>query len=173
MKHSQPPSGERGSVMIIVVTMITALMLGAGVALYLQIADTRGAGLIRASRASLFCAEAGLAASRPTIGANYTLWGDMLDTDASNDPGWYPMKGDIDGDGADDYEVVIRDNDDEFLPEVLDPYRDNDLKIFVISRCTKYPDTPREVLELVIYSGGGSVYRNQSGQGSGNTGNAN
>ena len=111
--------------MIIVVTMITALMLGAGVALYLQIADTRGAGLVRASRASLYCAEAGLASSRPTIGANYALWGDMLDTDPGNDPGWYPMTGDIDGDGNDDFEVTIRDNDDEFIPETLDPTRDN------------------------------------------------
>jgi hypothetical protein len=173
MTRRAPQRGERGSVMIVVITMITALMLGAGVALYLQIADTRGAGLIRTSRASLYCAEAGLAASRPVIGANYTLWPDMLDTDDTNDPIWYPMTGDIDGDGVDDYEVEIVDNDDEFLPDTLDPNTDNDLKIFVVSRCTKYPDTPREVLELVIYSGGGSVYRNQSGQGSGNTGNAN
>jgi hypothetical protein len=43
----------------------------------------------------------------------------------------------------------------------------------VVAKCTRYADTPREVLELITYEGGGNVYRNQSGQGAGNGGNVN
>ena len=41
------------------------------------------------------------------------------------------------------------------------------------STCLKYPESPKSVTELVRYEGGGYSYRNQSGQGAGNTGNAN
>ncbi len=161
--------------MVIVVTMLAALLAGAGIAIYLQISDTRSTSLVRATRSALYCAEAGLAASRPIIGSQYGAWQQLLDADASNDPSWYPIVGDLDDppDGINDYEVRIRDNDDELPPLPNDPTRDNDLRIFVVSRCISVPDAPREVLELVTYRSGGSVYRNQSGQGSGNTGNVN
>ena len=164
---------EQGSIMIIVVTMIAALLAGAGIAVYLQISDTKSTGLIRAARSSLYCAEAGLVRARPYLGTNWSDWSLWLDQDPSNDPQPYPYTGDIDGDGTDDFEVTIRDNDDEPAAVANDPTRDNDLKVFIISRCTKYPNSPREVLELVQYKGQGNLYRNQSGQGSGNTGNTN
>jgi hypothetical protein len=168
-----PGRGQRGSIMVIVMTILAALLAGGAIALYLQLSSTRAAGSIRESRSALYCAEAGLQAARPLIGANYAEWVNILDGDPDTDPSWYPVRGDLDGDGVNDYEVRIRDNDDEMPPLDNDPTRDNDLRVFIISRCTKYPDTPREVLELVRFEGGGNVYRNQSGQGSGNTGNAN
>jgi hypothetical protein len=168
-----PGRGQRGSLMVMVMIILVALLAGGAVMLSLQLGSTKQAGLASDSRGALFCAEAGLAAARPVIGANYSTWSDAIDSDTSNDPAWYPITGDLDGDAVDDYEVTLEDNDDEFAPTADDPDHDNDLKVFVKSSCTKYPDTPREVLELVSYEGGGSVYRNQSGSGGGNTGNEN
>jgi len=161
--------------MLLVLIILVALLAGAAVVLNLQVSSTKQVGLISQSRASLFCAEAGLSQGKTIMGANYALWNDILDTDTSNDPSWYPIRGDIDDppDGVADYEVTVHDNDDELPPAANDTTRDNDLKIFIVSKCIKYPETPREVLELVVYNMGNQVYRNQSGQGSGNTGNAN
>ena len=161
--------------MVLVLIILVALLAGAAVVLNLQMSSTKQVGLVSQARASLFCAEAGLSQGKTIMGANYALWNDILDTDTSNDPSWYPIRGDIDDppDGIADYEVTVRDNDDELPPAANDTTHDNDLKIFIVSRCLKYPETPREVLELVVYNMGNQVYRNQSGQGSGNTGNAN
>ncbi len=159
--------------MVLVMVILVAMLAGGAVALSLQLGSTKQVGLASDSRGALYCAEAGLSAARPVIGARYADWVDVLDTDPGNDPTWYPFTGDLDGDGTDDYLVTMRDNDDETAPAVNDTTRDNDLKIFVISSCTRYPDTPREVLELIKYEGGGAIYRNQSGCGSGNTGNCN
>jgi len=166
---------ERGAAVALVMVVITALLSAGAVALYLAIGDTRASGYASSSRSALFCAEAGLVAARSVVGANYASWPLLLDGDPQNDPSWYPITGDIDdpADGVPDYEVTLRDNDDELPPASDDPNRDNDLRVFVVSRCTKYADTPREVLELVVYSGGGNVYRNQSGQGASNGGNVN
>ncbi len=165
--------GEQGSTMIIVLVIMVALLGASAVALNLQVSNTKSAGLVRSSRTSLYCAEAGLAAARPILAENYAIWPDLLDLDPDNDPTWYPIQGDIDGDGEFDYEVIIRDNDDEPVTLPPDPTRDNDLRVFIQSKCIANPDTPREILELVIYEGGGTIYRDQTGQGSGNTGNAN
>ncbi len=171
----RPPMRQRGSVMVLVLIILVALLAGAAVVLNLQMSSTKQVGLVSQARASLFCAEAGLSQGKTIMGANYALWNDILDTDTSNDPSWYPIRGDIDDppDGIADYEVTVKDNDDELPPAANDTTRDNDLKIFIVSKCLKYPETPREVLELVVYNMGNQVYRNQSGQGSGNTGNAN
>ena len=166
--------GQRGSIMVLVMVILVALLAGAAVMLTLQNSSTKQVGTTSKSRAALFCAESGLSDARTVLGANYAVWNEILDADPSNDPPWYPMRRDIDDppDGVFDYEVIIRDNDDE-TPPANDPTRDNDLRIFVISRCTKYPDMPKEVLELLTYNQGAQTYRNQSGQGAGNTGNAN
>lgn len=159
--------------MVLVMVILVALLAGGAVALSLQLGSTKQVGLASDSRGALYCAEAGLVAARPVIGARYADWESILDADAGNDPDWYPFSDDIDGDGVNDYVVTMRDNDDEAAPTPNDPTRDNDLKIFVISSCLKYPDTPREVLELVKYQGGGAGYRAQSGSGAQNTGNEN
>ncbi len=171
----RPPQRQRGSVMLLVLIILIALLAGAAVVLNLQMSSSKQVGLVSQSRASLFCAEAGLSQAKTIMGANYALWNDILDSDSSNDPTWYPIRGDIDDppDGIADYEVTVRDNDDEQAPAANDTTRDNDMKIFIVSKCIKYAESPREVLELVVYNIANQVYRNQSGQGSGNTGNAN
>ncbi len=166
-------SAERGAALTVMLILVTSLLAIGGIAMYLQLADTRSTRYVNESRGSLFCAEAGLAAARPFIATSATEWSSMLDTDPSNDPDGYPIEGDLDGDGVADYRVVIRDNDDELPPATDDPTIDLDATIFVVSSCLRYPDTPREVLEMVSFGGGGFNYRNQSGQGAGGTNNAN
>jgi hypothetical protein len=166
---------QRGAAMMVVMVVMAALMTAGGLAIYVSNSETRSTGYVSSSRQALFCAEAGLAQARAVVTANYASWNAVLDADASNDPTWYPIRGYLE-DGATgdfDYEVEIRDNDDEVAPAVNDPAKDSDLQVYVSSTCLKYPDTPRTVTELTLYSGGGYTYRNQSGQGAGNTGNAN
>lgn len=171
MNNRRTDLGERGSTMVVVLAILVALLSAGAVALYLQVADTRTTSLVKKSRESLFCAEAGLGSGRAVFGENYAQWDTFLDGDPDNDPSTYPLVGDMDGDGEMDYEVTIRDNDDEF--PTPDPTVDADLQVFIVSRCIKYPDIPREVMELVAFEGMGSVYRNQQGQGQGNTNNNN
>jgi hypothetical protein len=166
---------QRGAAMMVVLITMAALMTAGGLAIYVSSSETRSTGYVATSRQALYCAEAGLAAARDTITGNYASWGDALDDDEANDPDWYPITGRLDDDptGDPDYEVVIRDNDDEHSPNANDPTKDSDLQVYVESTCLKYPDAPRVVTELIQYTGGGYVYKNQSGQGGGNTGNSN
>lgn len=142
---------ERGGVLILVMVILAALFAGGAVALYVQTGSTRATGLTRFSRSALFCAEAGLNATRVLIHTNYPTWNNVLATGSST---WYPQGGIMGdaGDGDDDrndWRVTIFDNDDEF--PTPDPTRDNDLRIFVRSECLMYPDQPRVLLELIRY----------------------
>lgn len=154
--------------------ILTGLLVAASATAYLLTIETRSTGMVTMARRSLFCAEAGLAAGRATVVANYATWSLVLDGVAGNDPAWYPITGRMEaGAGPADYEVTLRDNDDELPPLANDPTVDNDLKVFIISRCTRYPEYPRVVMELIEYQRAGDAYRSQSGRGAFNTGNAN
>jgi hypothetical protein len=159
--------------MVLVMVILVALLAGGAVMLSLQLGSTKQAGVASDKRGALFCAEAGLAAARPVLLNNVAGWAAALDTDTGNDPAWYPITGDLDGDGDDDYEVVISDNDDEAAPAANDPNVDNDLQVFVVSTCLLYPESPRTVRELIRYTGGGHLYRDQAAQGTWNSGNSN
>ena len=172
-RPAHPDPGQRGAAMLLVATLLVALLAGGGVALYLQLQSTKGAGMVKASRSSLYCAEAGLAASRTIITLNQVSWPLVLDADPTNDPAWYPITGDIDGVAGDDFIVTIRDNDDEPPAVATDPTRDIDLQVFAVARCTKNANTSREVVELLQVAGGGHLYRNQAGGGAASTGNQN
>ncbi len=165
--------GQRGAAMLLVATILVALLAGGGVALYIQLQSTKSAGLVKSARSSLFCAEAGLAAARPIIARNHAGWADVLDEDPRNDPDWYPITGDIDDDGTPDFEVTIRDNDDERLPSANNTAVDIDRRVFAVARCTKNADVTREVSELIVVASGRHVYRNQDGGGGFNNGNQN
>jgi hypothetical protein len=168
-------NSERGAAMLVVMIVMAALMTAGGLAIYVSSSETRSTGYVASSRQALFCAEAGLAQARSVVTQNYSTWGLVLDTNTGNDPTWYPIDGYLtdDGTGDFDYEVTIRDNDDELAPTANDATKDIDFQVYVTSTCLKYPESPRSVTELVRYEGGGYSYRNQSGQGAGNTGNAN
>lgn len=165
--------GQRGAAMLLVATILVALLAGGGIALYIQLQGTKSAGMVKSARDSLFCAEAGVVAARPQLAMNYLAWPTLLDTDPDNDPAWYPITGDIDGDGTNDYEVTIRDNDDEVPPAASDPTFDNDRRVYAIGKCVKNTDASRQVIELLVVGGGGYVYRNQAGGGGWNAGNQN
>ncbi len=163
--------GERGAALIVTIILISALLAGGMLAIYLMVADTRSAQYINEGRGALFCAESGLAGAREYITNNANDWPDMLNADAGDDPDGYPVEGDLDGDEVMDWHVELRDNDDEFPTN--DPTVDADSVVFMVSTCLKYPDTPREVMQLISIAAGGTNYRNQSGQGAGGTNNAN
>ena len=166
---------QRGVAMFIVLMVVSSLMTVGLLAIYLTLSETKSTSYVTDAKAALYCAEAGLAKARSQIAANFGAWPQLLDADASNDPAWYPITGDLDtpADGVSDFTVTVRDNDDEPVGTANDPTHDNDLRIYIVSKCTRYPETPREVTELIYYQGGGNSYRNQSGQGAGNTGNSN
>ncbi len=130
--------------MVLVLTVLAALLAGGAVALMLQVNATKSSGITAANRRALFCAEAGLAAARTYMVLNSSGWDLMLDADASNDPSGYPVTADIDGDGTDDVEVTIRDDDDD-----TDPTSDVNGRVFLVSKCTKYPTYEAEVLEFI------------------------
>ena len=159
--------------MIVTLIVTSSLIAGATVLASMQLASTRSADLSRSGLSSLYCAEAGLAAARPIVAGNYTNWSTALAASASGDtsePSWLQtaINHDLDGDGVADFSVYIKDNDDELPPKANDLANDNDLRVWIVSKCTKYTDTVQEVEELVIYNGGGNCYKAQLGGCGGN-----
>jgi hypothetical protein len=165
-------SSQRGSAMLVTMLVITALLGGAAVLVSTQLAANHATGVARTGTLSSYCAEAGLAAARPVVMANYPRWAGSLGTGV--EPAWLAsaINHDLDGDGAADYVITLKDNDDEAPPATNDVTRDNDLRIFIVSRCIKYDEVPKEVEELVQYSGGGTCYQSQEG-GCASNGNSN
>lgn len=165
-------NSESGMAMVLVITVLAALLAIGAIGLSLQLNSTKSAGLAKDSRSALYCAEAGIAAGRNLLAANRAVWDDILDTDPLNNPDWYDpvtgILGDIDNDGVNDYSVTIKDDGDD-----TNLAADSNDTIVVMSVCTKYSNTPISVTEVISMRGGGHSYRAQSGQGSGNTGNAN
>jgi type II secretory pathway component PulK len=163
---------QRGSAMLVTLLLITALLSGAAILVSTQLSANRSTELVRSSTWSSYCAEAGLSAARPVVMANYPQWAGSLGTGV--EPSWIAsaIDHDLDGDGAADFAITLKDNDDETAPAPNNLARDNDLRIFIISRCFKYREVPKEVAELVQFSGGGTCYQSQQG-GCASNGNSN
>jgi hypothetical protein len=172
---------ERGSAMLVTLILIAALLAGAAVLVSMQVSSTRSSEVTRTGTSALYCAEVGLAAARPVVAANYATWkaggatNFTLPTATSpTEPSWLASGigvHDANGDGAgSDYVVYLVDNDDE--PVTQDYLTDNDLRVFIVSRCLLYSENQKEVRELVQYSGGGKCYNAQQG-GCGGNGNNN
>jgi hypothetical protein len=166
-------NSQRGSAMLVTMIVISSLIAGAAVLVSMQLASNRSSDLTRTGLSATYCAEAGLDAARTVVSANFTNWPAALVACGSGpypcaEPAWLASgigSHDIDGDGVADFAVYIKDNDDELPPNANNPQVDNDLRVFVVSRCTKYADTVKEVEELIQYSGGGQDYRSQQGLG--------
>jgi hypothetical protein len=163
---------ERGNAMLVTMIIIAALLAGAAVVVSMQVQATRASGLTKQGLEALYCAEAGLAAAHSVVAANYSNWATQIaiDPNGTTQPTWLgdtAFSHDLDGDGVDDFIVTIKDNDDE-TSGLNDLTKDLDAKIFIISTCIKYPDTPKQVVELVNYSGGGTCYKSQEGGCNGN-----
>jgi len=155
---------ERGSAMLITMILISALLAGAAVLISLQLASNRSTDLTRTGISALYCAEAGLTAARTIIAANQPLWNASLGS--GTEPTWLSgVDHDIDDDGAADFVITLEDNPDEATPI---PNVDADGRIFIVSRCIKYPDVPKVVKELVGYQQASNCYASQQGGCAGN-----
>ncbi len=162
---------QRGSAMFVTLTMVSTLVAGTAALVGIQLKQQKSNDITRSNMSALYCAEAGLAAARPLVAANYALWNASLGQ--STEPSWLSsINHDLDGDGVPDFTITLKDNDDELPPLTNNPLQDNDLQVFVVSTCIKYADTPKQVEELVLYNGGGSCYQSQLG-GCGGNGNNN
>lgn len=175
----RPRRRQRGSAMLVTMIVITSLLAGAAVLVSMQLASNRSTDLTRTGLEATYCAEAGLNAAMPQVMAHPELWATAL----TSCGGVYPCAPEqsifsgvthaVDGGSGSDYQLYIKDNDDEYPPAPLDPLHDSDLRVFIVSRCTKYGDVVKEVEALVEYTGGGSNYRMQQGLGGFGTGNSN
>ena len=152
--------------MLVTMIIIAALLAGAAVLASMQMASNRSTELTRNGLAALYCAEAGLTAARAVVPDNFGNWGTALADNCSDgncytlvEPAWLAaVNHDIDGDTVADYELYIRDNDDD-----TNLGDDTDDTIYIVSRCTKYPDSPRQVEELMLYIPALNPYACQSG----------
>jgi hypothetical protein len=168
---------QRGGALLVTMILISALMAGAAMLVSVTLGSSRTADLQRSKLSSLYCAEAGVVAARPVVAASYASWASALAASPSTaEPAWLAAgigSHDLDGDGVADFEVYLEDNDDELPPAANDLTADVDLRIWIVSRCLKYPDTTQEVQELVQWSGGGTCYHAQGPGGCGGNGNTN
>ncbi|MGE3544187.1 MAG: hypothetical protein AB7L28_09645 [Kofleriaceae bacterium] len=147
----------------------SALLAGGAVLVSLQLLSTRSTGLVQSGTSALYCAEAGLSLARAAVAANYTNWNAALA--AGTEPAWLSssaLSHDIDGDGVSDFTLRLVDNDDELPPASNNTAQDNDMRVFVVSTCMKYPETPKAVSELIHFGGGGNCYQAQQGGCGGN-----
>jgi len=165
--------------MLITMILIAALLGGAAILAGMQLASTRSSDLTRTGTQATYCAEAGLALARSTVLQNYPSWAAaILASGTALNGGTQPIEPtwlnginhDLDtspADGIADFYVYLKDNDDE-MTGANDRTLDTDLKVFIVSRCIKYPDAIREVEELVQFTGGGTCYQSQLGGCGGN-----
>jgi hypothetical protein len=166
-------NSQRGSAMLVTMIVISSLLAGAAVLVSMQLASNRSSDLTRTGLEATYCAEAGLDAARSVVAANFSNWAAALATCGSGpypcaEPPWLQSAlgtQNLSGGTGSDYWIYIKDNDDELPPLPNNPQIDNDLRVFVVSRCIKYADTVKEVEELIQYSGGGQDYRSQQGLG--------
>ena len=170
---------ERGSAMLVSMVLMTAMLAGAAALVQIQTTSTRSAEMTRSGITAQHCAEAGLVSARSAVANNYGQWNTALAATVAAAPGvpaepafFASIDHDIDDDGNNDFTLYLRDNNDETPPLTDNEASDNDLRVYIVSRCTKFPDTPREVAELVEQSAGGFGYHSQEG-GLDNNGNDN
>lgn len=159
---------ERGSAMLVTLIIIASLLAGAAVIVSMQVSSTRSSDLTRSGMAALYCAEAGLTATRTTIAANRVNWLSNIGTGV--EPLWLAaIDHDLDDpvDNVADFVVTLEDDDDD-----TDPSTDINERIFIVSRCIKYTDTPKVVKELIEYIPVANCYPSQEG-GCNGRGNAN
>jgi Tfp pilus assembly protein PilX len=166
------------TLLLIVVLILLAALVGA-LAVRGSFSDLRMSGSERVSRTSFYCAEAGLNAARPTIGASFATWNQMLSGTIQGGQA-NPFTGSINGGlgAGSDYQVWIVDNKDE-APNPDNQQQDNDLTVVMISVCTNAAyngggSTGRELRELVTYGAGQPAdYKYQAGHSSTHSGNEN
>src|SRR5688572_10505034 len=151
---------ERGSAMLITLVIVAALLAGGSVLVSMQLSSNRATDLTRSGLAALHCAEGGLAEAHAAVAVNSTDWDAWLGT--GTEPTWLnSIDHDLDNDGAADFIITLKDNDDEIAPTANNASDDIDSRVWIISTCLKYPDTPKQVSELVSLGATGRCYDSQ------------
>ena len=156
-------SNERGSAMLVTMIVIASLIAGGAVLVSLHASSNKATELNRGGMTALYCAESGLSAARAAVAANVTNWNAALA--AGTEPSWLDnsvFSHDLDGDNVDDFRITLMDDDDE-TSGTNNKSVDINYKVFVVSTCTKYPDTPKQVMELVEYTPSATCYSAQEG----------
>lgn len=192
----------RGATLLVVIMLVTVL-LGVVASLMLYAGGERNRAVTQGrSGQRQSCAESGLQLARSYYGRNYDRWGTYLAAPSTYDPvassfntapadprsstlqtAHPELFADVDGDGALDVYLYIRDNEDEFKPLASDWTRDNDQVVVVGSVCIsrtlmQHRQDGTQVagtlaLEgLLSYNGGGQSFAQGGGSGDG-TGNLN
>ncbi len=170
-------NGERGSAMLVTLILIAALLAGVAVLVSMQLTTTKSTEQTRVGAMSLHCAEAGLAATRGIAAASKAgivthlaaaTYAESLPAQWQVIPSFistsYPTLRDIDGITGNDVDIWIIDNEESDNNYALDA----DSRVWLISRCTKYPDNPKEVRELIEFAGAPTQYDWQEGRAFGN-----
>lgn len=145
---------QRGTAILITMIVTVALLGGGAVLVGMQMSSTKSTEVSRSSMTALYCAEAGLNAARKPTAAAYTTdgtWGGTLGSGSQpaflNDP---LIDHDLDGDGVDDFTILLEDNQDE-LTFADTPGIDNDLQIYIVSTCTKFAENKKQIRELIRF----------------------
>jgi len=174
MKRAMKRDSQRGSAMLVTMIVVASLIAGAAAITSMQLVSNKSTEVTRSNMSATYCAEAGLIAARSVVAANYAQWANGLG--GTTEPSWLSsaFSHDLDGNTANDpdFTITLRDNDDEASDLANNQSADNDLRVFVISTCKLYPETPKQVQELVEWRGGGTCYDAQEG-GCGGNGNGN
>lgn len=184
--------GQRGSAMMVTLIVTSSLLAGAAVVASMQLSTNRSTDVTRSGMTALYCAEAGLEAAGPLIAGAPGAWGPNLcavtgineqeltshvpagcmPTSLADEnaryPIFIPVNHDLDGDGREDFLLYMHDDDDD-----VDYTTDANIQIYLVSTCVKFPDTPKQVKELITFTGGGSCGYNSQLGGCGGNGNAN
>lgn len=165
---------ERGTSILVTMILVVSLLGGAAVLVGMQMQSTRSTEIVRNGITASYCAESGVVAARSLITSNYAAWNTGLQAGLSNTEATFLLSPnldhDLDNDGVDDFTVILKDNEDEVGTQ--DYTKDNDLQIWVIATCTKYPDHAKQVSELIRVSVAATCYDTQLG-GCGGNGNQN
>jgi hypothetical protein len=149
--------------MLVTMIIIGALLAGGAVLVNLQMSSNKSMDLTRTGMTALYCAEAGLSAARPLVATNFANWAGNIGTGV--EPSWLndpAVEHDLDGDGDDDIILTLKDNADEGTA-ADDPTIDTDLQVFIVSKCIAFPETEKEVSELVLFNGAAPCYPGQQG----------
>lgn len=161
-----------GAALVLLLVLSTAAAMIGALAIRGSMTDLRLAGAQRVQKSGFYCAEAGLSAARTYFANNYTLWNTMFDPQQAA-PAGYPVVGDLDGDGLNDYSVTLVDNVDEFPPAALNSKKDNDLSAIMVSKCISTTMSAHQLQEIVVTNSRGMAYRDLGGHSSSHNGNAN
>jgi|HubBroStandDraft_2_1064218.scaffolds.fasta_scaffold209907_2 hypothetical protein len=167
---------ERGAALMVTLIIIASLLAGAAVVVSLQMGANRGTDLTRSGMTAEYCAETGMERAAPVVAANYQMWGSAMCGSASEasclpsspagEAAIFSTVSHTIGSAGSAFVLYLRDDEDE-LTGSQNYSQDENTRVFVVSTCLLFPDTPRQVRELIQLNGGGTNYGQQQGTSSG------